>query len=215
MILNRITATSLDRLLKLNRVVLNNRKNLTILFNKNINNNYASLFSNSVFLIGNNNKRYLSNQSTVDELNAKISSQEKQQQQQDGSQSQTETEQVDDEPFEDTILRNALKYVPEHGFTEEAISRAIIDYGLSSAAKGIFENGAFDLIDFFYRQSNNKMADYLENLVKENKILKKNELIREALLYRLSLTQPYIKHWPQVIKINPSLKPSNPSIYLI
>ena len=63
----------------------------------------------------------------------------------------------------------------------------------------MLKNGAFDLIDYFYKKSNSDTAAYLENLMKEGKIKRKNELIRLALIHRLSLIQPYIKHWPDVI----------------
>lgn len=72
------------------------------------------------------------------------------------------------------------------------------DVGYSAASKAIFKNGAFDLIDFFYKKCNADLAAYLESLVKEGKVKKKNELIRSALIYRLSLIQPVINHWPQV-----------------
>ena len=72
------------------------------------------------------------------------------------------------------------------------------EIGYSTAAKAIFKNGAFDLIDFFYKKCNADLATYLENLVKEGKVKRKNELIRSALIQRLSLIQPVISHWPQV-----------------
>jgi hypothetical protein len=62
----------------------------------------------------------------------------------------------------------------------------------------MFQNGEFDLIDYFYKNSNQKLANYLEDLVKEGKITKKNDFIRSALVYRLGLIQPYINQWPQV-----------------
>lgn len=65
----------------------------------------------------------------------------------------------------------------------------------------MFQNGEFDLIDYFYKSSNQKLANYLEDLVKEGKITKKNEFIRSALVYRLGLIQPYIHQWPQVNQI--------------
>ena len=73
-----------------------------------------------------------------------------------------------------------------------------MDCGYSSASKGIFQNGAFDLIDFFYKDCNSKMARFLENLIKEGKIKRKNELVREAIIYRLKLIQPLVKHWIDV-----------------
>ena len=98
------------------------------------------------------------------------------------------------------ILENAMKHVPEHGFTVDAINEGVIEAGLSSAStNGIFQNGSFDLIDFFYKKSNADMAEYLEGLIKEGTVTRKNELIRLALIHRLKLTQPYIKHWPNAM----------------
>ena len=74
-----------------------------------------------------------------------------------------------------------------------------MEAGYSAAAKGMLRSGAFDLIDYFYKKSNSDTAAYLENLMKEGKIKRKNELIRLAIIHRLSLIQPYIKHWPDVI----------------
>lgn len=76
--------------------------------------------------------------------------------------------------------------------------KGVAECGLSVASKGIFQNGSFDLIDYFYKRCNSQMAEYLENLVKEGKVTKKNELVRSAILFRLSLIQPYIQHWPKV-----------------
>lgn len=73
-----------------------------------------------------------------------------------------------------------------------------MDLGLSSASKGIFSKGAFDLIDFFYKKSNKDLEVYLEDLIQKGEIKRKNDLIRSAIIYRLSLIQPYIQHWPQV-----------------
>jgi ubiquinone biosynthesis protein COQ9 len=56
------------------------------------------------------------------------------------------------------------------------------------------------LIDFFYKKSNEDLGNYLEKLVAERKVTSKTELIRMAILYRLSLIQVYIEHWPKVFK---------------
>ena len=70
--------------------------------------------------------------------------------------------------------------------------------GFSGAVKGIFKNESFDLIDFFYKKSNEDLGIYLEKIVTEGKITSKTELVRMAILYRLSLIQAYIEHWPKV-----------------
>jgi len=106
------------------------------------------------------------------------------------------------------ILENSLKFVPELGFTREAINQGVAEAGLSEAAtNGIFKNGSFDLIDFFYKKSNADLAEYLEELIKAGEIKRKNELVRLAIIRRLELTQPYLKHWPEamaVMTFNPS-----------
>ncbi|RNA42926.1 ubiquinone biosynthesis mitochondrial [Brachionus plicatilis] len=117
-------------------------------------------------------------------------------------------EQENDETVEDAILKNALKFVPEYGFTSEAISKGAIDLGLSSASQGIFSKGSFDLIDFFYKKSNKDLEVYLEDLIKKAEVKRKNELIRSGIIFRLNLIQPYIKHWPQAMAIQ-TFYPSN------
>lgn len=114
----------------------------------------------------------------------------------------------DEQIMRRNILENALKFVPELGFTTEAINKGVVETGLSSAAtNGIFRNGSFDLIDYFYKKSNKDLSIYLEGLVEEGVVTKKNEFIRLAIIHRLKLTQPFIKHWPQamaVMTFNPS-----------
>ena len=73
-----------------------------------------------------------------------------------------------------------------------------MDVGLSTAILGIFKNGSFDLIDYFYKKSNEELAAYLEKIVSEGKIKSKTELVRLAIQYRLSLIKVFIEHWPKV-----------------
>lgn len=141
-------------------------------------------------------KRYLTSNTTQDQKGEQSQSENKDD---ESKQSQNEDSFDSDQTVEDVILSKALNHVTEFGFTSEAISRGAMDIGYSSASNGLFKNGAFDLIDFFYKDCNAKLAAHLEKLIQENKITKKNELVREAILYRLSLIQPYIKHWPAVL----------------
>jgi ubiquinone biosynthesis protein COQ9 len=99
-------------------------------------------------------------------------------------------------------LLNCYLFIFYHHIYKEAIKEGVAKSGLSPAAtNGIFKNGAFDLIDFFYKKSNTELASYLEGLIQKGEIKSKNKLVREALLYRLQLTQPYIQHWPEVSSI--------------
>jgi rpsU-divergently transcribed protein len=111
-----------------------------------------------------------------------------------------ESEENLEESLRKKILENSLKFVTEFGFSTEAITRGVTEAGLSTAAtNGIFSKGAFDLIDFFYKKSNADLADYLEGVVREGSVTRKNELVRIALIHRLKLTQPYVRHWPQAM----------------
>ena len=73
-----------------------------------------------------------------------------------------------------------------------------VDIGYSAATKAMFTKGSFELIDFFYKKCNKQLADHLQKLISEGQLTKKNELIREAIIYRLALIQPYLDNWPQV-----------------
>jgi rpsU-divergently transcribed protein len=99
------------------------------------------------------------------------------------------------------ILENAMRFVKEHGFSTRALGESAKFLGYSPASKGLFDNGAFDLIDYFYKKSNQQMAHHLEQLIKDGKIVRKNELVKEAIIYRLQLIQPYINHWPDAMAL--------------
>jgi hypothetical protein len=187
---------------KFNRVIYLSSRNVSLLFGKNtppalcvksMTRCNMNKHQNEMSLI---DRRYLT--STAGDNNSTDSKNSKTTNNNEQTNQQQQQQQEPEQPFEEIILNNALKFVPELGFTEEAISRAIAEHGLSTAAKGIFQNGPFDLIDFFYKKCNAELAVYLEKMIGEGKITRKNELVREALLYRLSLIQPYIQHWPQV-----------------
>lgn len=59
------------------------------------------------------------------------------------------------------ILTSALEYVPEHGWTEEAIQKAAEAEGLSSAVDGLFPRGAGDLVLHFIEECNGKLAEQM------------------------------------------------------
>lgn len=46
------------------------------------------------------------------------------------------------------ILRDALKLVPEKGWTVDAIAAVLPQHGLSPAGHGMFKHGAYDLVSF-------------------------------------------------------------------
>ena len=69
--------------------------------------------------------------------------------------------------------------------------------GYSAASVGMFTNGAFDLINLFYKDSNEKVLNHLREATKEKK-MSVPDLIRLGITFRLQLIQPYIEKWPEV-----------------
>jgi len=110
-------------------------------------------------------------------------------------------DQQDELPIEERILKNAMKYVPQFGFTRDAISQGAIEAGFSPATESIFKKGEFDLIDYFYKNSNKRLEEHLTELKQQNTKLGISELIRTALVFRLKLLEPYIEHWPRAMSV--------------
>uniref|UniRef100_A0A8B9KIA7 Ubiquinone biosynthesis protein n=1 Tax=Astyanax mexicanus TaxID=7994 RepID=A0A8B9KIA7_ASTMX len=79
-------------------------------------------------------------------------------QDQSGEQSEDyETE----EQLQARILTAALEFVPQHGWTVDAIAAGAETLGLSAASAGMFDNGAGDLVLHFVGQCNAELADIL------------------------------------------------------
>jgi ubiquinone biosynthesis protein COQ9 len=52
-------------------------------------------------------------------------------------------------PPETAILTSALKHIPTHGFTKEALTRGAVDAGYLPISTNLFPRGAFELIAFW------------------------------------------------------------------
>ncbi|XP_016402358.1 ubiquinone biosynthesis protein COQ9, mitochondrial-like [Sinocyclocheilus rhinocerous] len=66
-----------------------------------------------------------------------------------------------EEQLQARILTAALEFVPQHGWTVEAIAAGAETLGLSSASTGMFNNGAGDLALHFVAQCNAQLAETL------------------------------------------------------
>ncbi|XP_030625296.1 ubiquinone biosynthesis protein COQ9, mitochondrial [Chanos chanos] len=124
-------------------------------------------------------------------------------QDQSGEQSEDyETE----EQLQARILTAALEFVPEHGWSVEAIAAGAETLGLSSASTGMFYNGAGDLVLHFVGQCNAQLAEILaeqHNQVQLGQAESKKtaEFLRDAVETRLRMLIPYIDTWPQAMSI--------------
>ncbi|CAF4761547.1 unnamed protein product, partial [Rotaria sp. Silwood1] len=95
------------------------------------------------------------------------------------------------------ILHESLNFVHEKGWTMEAIHAGIKKCNQPDTAEGLFYNG-YDLVDYFMRDSNTKMTNYMNELAKKDHI-EGTRLLIEGLKYRLNLVIPYADVWEQAL----------------
>ncbi|NXV51528.1 COQ9 protein, partial [Uria aalge] len=111
-----------------------------------------------------------------------------------------------EEQLQHRILTAALEFVPEHGWTAEAIAEGAKTLGLSAAAAGMFHSDGSELILHFMSQCNTKLSELLEQeqkLVQLGEAEKKptDQFLRDAVQARLRMLIPYIEKWPQALSI--------------
>ncbi|XP_023024208.1 ubiquinone biosynthesis protein COQ9, mitochondrial isoform X2 [Leptinotarsa decemlineata] len=110
------------------------------------------------------------------------------------------------------ILAASLPFVPELGWSKEAISNGAECIGYPGISHGMFTRGGADLVHYFQTSSNSKLVDILKKIqeeCKENPILP-GEFAEKAIQARLKMIQPYISKWPQAIAIM-SMPPNVPN----
>ncbi|NXA41634.1 COQ9 protein, partial [Eudromia elegans] len=111
-----------------------------------------------------------------------------------------------EEQLQHRILTAALEFVPEHGWSAEAIAEGAKTLGLSAAAAGMFHSDGSELVLCFVSRCNTKLSELLErqqNLVQLGETEKKttDQFLRDALEARLRMLIPYIEKWPQALSI--------------
>ncbi|XP_066440257.1 ubiquinone biosynthesis protein COQ9, mitochondrial [Eleutherodactylus coqui] len=111
-----------------------------------------------------------------------------------------------EEQLQQRILSAALTFVPEYGWSSEAIAEGAKSLDLSSAAAGMFENGGSDLVLHFVSLCNRNLTELLEEehkLVQLGSTEKKPtaQILRDAVETRLRMLIPYIGQWPQAMGI--------------
>ncbi|XP_066504881.1 ubiquinone biosynthesis protein COQ9, mitochondrial isoform X2 [Hoplias malabaricus] len=124
---------------------------------------------------------------------------------QDQSGEQAEDYETEDQ-LQARILTAALEFVPQHGWTVEAIAAGAETLGLSAASAGMFDNGAGDLVLHFVAECNSQLAKILaeqHNHIQLGHVEKKttSEFLRDAVETRLRMLIPYIDTWPQAMSL--------------
>ncbi|KAG0206608.1 Ubiquinone biosynthesis protein coq9, mitochondrial [Mortierella sp. GBA30] len=98
----------------------------------------------------------------------------------------------------EAILKTALTFVPEHGWTTASIAKAAESMGYPTIIHGMFPNGGADLIDYFLQDCLNRLPLELEGKMEG---LSVKEKIRLATLTRLAMNAPYLDRWPEALAI--------------
>ncbi|NXI96199.1 COQ9 protein, partial [Psophia crepitans] len=111
-----------------------------------------------------------------------------------------------EEQLQHRILTAALEFVPEHGWSAEAIAEGAKTLGLSAAAAGMFHSDGSELILHFVSQCNTKLSELLEQEQKrvqlgEAEKKPTDQFLRDAVEVRLRMLIPYIEKWPQALSI--------------
>ncbi|XP_051916969.1 ubiquinone biosynthesis protein COQ9, mitochondrial [Hippocampus zosterae] len=111
-----------------------------------------------------------------------------------------------EEQVQAKILNAALEFVPQHGWTLEAMAAGAETLGLSSASTGMFDNGAGDLVLHFIAHCNSQLRETLAEQQKQVQLgqaepKKTADFLRDAVEARLRMHIPYIETWPQAMSI--------------
>nr|XP_061813079.1 ubiquinone biosynthesis protein COQ9-B, mitochondrial-like [Nerophis lumbriciformis] len=111
-----------------------------------------------------------------------------------------------EEQLQAQVLNAALEFVPQHGWTMEAIAAGAETLGLSTASTGMFQNGAGDLVLYFITQCNLQLAETLAEQQKQVQLgqaepKETGVFLRDAVETRLRMIIPYIETWPQAMSI--------------
>ncbi|NP_001088784.1 ubiquinone biosynthesis protein COQ9-B, mitochondrial [Xenopus laevis] len=109
-----------------------------------------------------------------------------------------------EEQLQQRILTAALQFVPDFGWSADAIAEGAKSLDMSAAAGGMFEDGGSELVLHFVTQCNLQLTELLE---KEHKLVQLGtsekkptaQFLRDAVKARLRMHIPYIEQWPQAL----------------
>lgn len=130
--------------------------------------------------------------------------------------SDKETEEEYEEKTKKNILTASLKFVPELGWSRQAISAGAESIGYPGIIHGMFPNGGAELVAYFYstcnRELNRILKEKCESAQVDSQEKKENpeEQVCYAIETRLRMIIPYKRNWPQAIALM-ALPPNVPT----
>ncbi|CAG0923616.1 unnamed protein product [Notodromas monacha] len=104
------------------------------------------------------------------------------------------------------VFTAALSHVPTDGWSRDAIVKGAKSIGLPSVAHGLFNDGAVDLVAFFYLKCNEDLTKWMEQEVERSAgssqiHCSKTDLIRDSVKHRLEMILPVEAQWPQAMSL--------------
>ncbi|KAG7189841.1 hypothetical protein KM043_017498 [Ampulex compressa] len=127
-----------------------------------------------------------------------------------------ESDEEYDKKIRTKILTASLKFVHDHGWSQQAISAGAESIGYPGTVHGLFKNHGAELVQHFYMTCNKELNNILkeemlaieQNPTKEKKTLEAH--IHDAVETRLRMVIPYKKTWPQALALM-TLPPNVPT----
>lgn len=136
------------------------------------------------------------------------------------TESQQSTHEESDEEYETNIktkiLGASLKFVPDMGWSKQAISAGAESIGYPGVIHGLFPNGGAALVQYFYSMCNRELNQMLEKEIlaieadPSSPQKTPEQQVRDAVETRLRMVIPYKKTWPQALAIM-TLPPNVPT----
>ena len=95
------------------------------------------------------------------------------------------------------LLDASMDYVPELGWSVEALAEGAKSQGYPATAHGMFPRGGIELVLHHVHSSNAAVAPSLEDNGVDLAALSQKERLFEALKARLKQNEPFLDQWPE------------------
>ena len=96
------------------------------------------------------------------------------------------------------LLEAALQFVPEKGWTIDALSAGAVSCGLSPAAHGMLPRGPVELVEHFVSSCDEALAKEMLTRQEELVGLETQNRLLLAMQTRLQMLEPHVGTWSQV-----------------